>query len=75
MRNFTICIFLTASIFFIPITDLVAWSDDVSGVLMPSPRGGAGISSDEAVYSVYGGSKDEPEEKPVLIEWDVEHPG
>lgn len=48
-----------------------AWSDDVSGVLMPSPRGGAGITSETAATTLYGSTDTGSEDPPVLINWDV----
>lgn len=52
--------FIAFSLLLLFASRLMAWSDDVSGVLMPAPRGGGGISGEEAFDSIYS-----PGEKPV----------
>jgi hypothetical protein len=52
------------------IPNIWAWSDEVDGVLMPAPRGGGGISGEEAeseMYSAQEGSSSDPQ---ALIEWE-----
>lgn len=59
---------LTSTLIFVP--RLMAWSDDVSGVLMPEPRGGGGISADAAENAVSGSDEEESGEPQALIEWE-----
>lgn len=67
MRKISIYIFIFASIFiFVP--RLAAWSDDVSAVLMPSPRGGAGIPGEEAESALYGSEEEGSEDPQALVE-------
>lgn len=49
---------------------LRAWTDDVEGVLMPEPRGGGGISGEEAESAVYGSEESNSEEPQAVIEWE-----
>lgn len=55
---------------FVFIVRAMAWSDDVAGVLMPSPRGGGGISSGEAEGAMYGAEDSEEEDPQVLVDWE-----
>lgn len=69
MRKNLIYFFILASmLIFVP--RLMAWSDDVSGVLMPEPRGGGGISGEEAASVVNGPENGESGESQALIEWE-----
>ena len=49
---------------------LMAWSDDVSGVLMLSPRGGGGIPDEDVQSAINGPETDSSGESPALIEWE-----
>ena len=69
MKKTIIYFFIFVSVLiFVP--RLMAWSDDVSGVLMPSPRGGGGISGDEADSAINGPDEDESGNSQALIEWE-----
>ena len=67
-RSLSYLFIITSMLIFVP--RLMAWSDDVSGVLMPSPRGGAGISSEEAENATSGNEEEGTEEPQALIEWE-----
>lgn len=67
MKKIFIVFFIFASMFgYVP--KLVAWSDDVTGVLMPEPRGGGGISGEEAEGAM--SDESEPADVQALIEWE-----
>ena len=69
MKKTIIYFFIFVSVLiFVP--RLMAWSDDVSGVLMPSPRGGGGISGDEAQGAIDGPEDSESGDSQALIEWE-----
>jgi hypothetical protein len=51
---------------------LFAWSDEVSGVLMPMPRGGGGYTSDEARAAMFGPQGSGPVDVDVDADIDVE---
>ena len=69
MKKFLIYFFIFASML-IFVGRLLAWSDDVSGVLMPEPRGGGGISTDEAQGAIDGPEDSGSGDPPALIEWE-----
>lgn len=50
--NKALIIFIISASIFSCTHELMAWSDDVSGVLMPEPRGGGGISDREVEGAV-----------------------
>ena len=70
MKKIFICFIIFASMFFVRIPVLVAWSDDVSGVLMPSPRGGGGISGAEAESALSDSDEGESADPQVQVEWE-----
>lgn len=69
MKKPLFIIIMALSLFFYA-PRLAAWSDDVSGVLMPEPRGG-GFYSDQDAESAANPAPDEESGKPeVDIEWE-----
>lgn len=61
---------LTILMIFVGAANLLAWSDDVSGVMMPEPRGGGGISDQNIRDTIYGSDEEGSDESPVLIDWE-----
>jgi hypothetical protein len=59
-----VCVFICASGAF-------AWTDDVEGMLMPSPRGEDNMSDPEAILENIEPSEDESSERTApTIEWE-----
>ena len=59
-----VCVFICASRGF-------AWTDDVEGMLMPSPRGEDNMSDPEAILeNIEGPSDTSPEDTAPVIEWE-----
>jgi len=69
MKKMLIYLFIVSSIFFsVPMA--AAWSDDVEGVLMPEPRGGGGISGEEAESEMYSSQEGSSADSQAQIEWE-----
>lgn len=68
--NRVLMVLIIAMSLFAHAPGLMAWSDDVSGVMMPEPRGGGGIPDQEvetAINPTPGTESDTPQ---VEIEWE-----
>lgn len=68
--NKALIIFIISASIFSCTHELMAWSDDVSGVLMPEPRGGGGISDREVEGAVNPPPETESDNSQVEIEWE-----
>jgi len=68
--NKILVIFITAMSLLAYTTESMAWSDDVSGVLMPEPRGGGGIPEREAEEAINPPPETESDGPQVEIEWE-----
>lgn len=63
------CIFIIM-LLFLRIPELRAWTDDVQGMLMPSPRGEDTMSDEQAVTENIEGTQDTgSDEAGDLVEW------
>ena len=68
--NKTVAALIVAISIFSYAADLLAWSDDVSGVLMPEPRGGGGISDQDIEAAVNTPPDTGSEEPHIEVEWE-----
>lgn len=68
--NRVLIVFVIAVSLFTYAPGLMAWSDDVSGVMMPEPRGGGGIPDQEVESAVNPPPEAESDHPQVEIEWE-----
>ena len=68
--NRVLVTFIIAMSLFAHAPGLMAWSDDVSGVMMPEPRGGGGIPDQEVEAAINPPPETESDNSKVEIEWE-----
>ncbi len=66
----TLMMFIMAISIFLYAPGLMAWSDDVSGVMMPEPRGGGFISDQEVESTINPPPETGSDGSQVEIEWE-----
>jgi hypothetical protein len=69
MRKFFLYFIIIYSVFLCA-PRLWAWSDEVEGVLMPAPRGGAGITGEEAEDNMYAEENNIETNTQTQVEWE-----